>query len=133
MDLQSGRCFYCPREVRIGTGHLDHFIPWARYPMDLGHNFVLAHDSCNGAKGMMLGAEEHMASWVDRNARHSDDLFNSFISANLRADLNASVQIARWAYDQAYTAQSLTWVRGKVYRALGPEWQRVFSLHVPAL
>jgi hypothetical protein len=129
MDLQKGSCFYCPKEVRVGTGHIDHFIPWARYPMDLGHNFVLAHDSCNGAKGMMLAAEEHLASWVERSVRHRDDLSNSCISVNIGADLNASVQIARWAYGQAFTARSLTWVRGKEYRALGPEWDHVFSIY----
>jgi hypothetical protein len=64
---------------------------------------------------------------MDRNARHDDDLLNSCIGVNIHADLNASVQIARWAYGQAFKARSLTWVRGKEYRALGPDWQRLFS------
>ena len=33
-----------------GTAHIDHFIPWPRYPIDLGHNFVLAHAGCSSAK-----------------------------------------------------------------------------------
>jgi hypothetical protein len=39
---QNARCFYCLKEVR-DEGAADHFIPWARYPIDLGHNFVFAH------------------------------------------------------------------------------------------
>ena len=36
--------------------HVDHFIPWSRYPRDLVQNFVLAHNACNLDKGDMLGA-----------------------------------------------------------------------------
>jgi hypothetical protein len=35
---------------------VDHFIPWSRYPADLGHNFVLAHDRCINAKSDYLAA-----------------------------------------------------------------------------
>ncbi|MCC6756032.1 MAG: HNH endonuclease [Solirubrobacterales bacterium] len=41
IDLQRGECFYCRRRLR-GPGEVDHFIPWSRYPIDLGHN-VSAH------------------------------------------------------------------------------------------
>ena len=49
-EVQEARCLYCRREVAPGTAHIDHFIPWSRYPIDLGHNFVLAHAGCNSAK-----------------------------------------------------------------------------------
>ena len=49
VDLQGGRCFYCDGPVRAG-GHVDHFVPWSRYTMDLGHNLVVIHESCNSAK-----------------------------------------------------------------------------------
>lgn len=42
MDLQHGDCFYCRARLTEANIHGDHFIPWARYPVDLGHNFVLA-------------------------------------------------------------------------------------------
>ena len=38
------------------AGAVDHFIPWRRYPLDLGHNFVLAHSACNSSKGDRLAA-----------------------------------------------------------------------------
>jgi hypothetical protein len=41
MDLQHGKCFYCSQPVGRDSGHVDRFIPWAKYPIDLGHNFVL--------------------------------------------------------------------------------------------
>lgn len=41
-ELQEGRCFYCQSVLRRDGTHIDHFIPWSRYPVDLAHNFVLA-------------------------------------------------------------------------------------------
>lgn len=55
LDLQGRACFYCGGTIRDG-GAVDHFIPWSRYPLDLGHNFVLAHASCNQDKRDMLAA-----------------------------------------------------------------------------
>jgi hypothetical protein len=42
LDIQSGRCFYCRARLTPAATHVDHFIAWARYPVDLGHNSVLA-------------------------------------------------------------------------------------------
>jgi len=65
-DLQRGACFYCNREMR-GQTEVDHFVPWALYPLDLGHNFVLAHRECNSAKRDLLASEEHLDAWAERN------------------------------------------------------------------
>jgi hypothetical protein len=40
----------CCRRPLKEAGHVDHFIPWPRYAVDLGHNFVLAHASRNERK-----------------------------------------------------------------------------------
>ena len=68
-EVQEARCFYCQREVKTNEerAHVDHFVPWSRYPVDLGHNFVLAHGSCNLAKADHLAATEHLARWSARN------------------------------------------------------------------
>lgn len=66
MDLQHGECFYCSRRLRDAV-EVDHFIPWSRYPVDLGHNFVLAHKSCNNHKSDHIAAEIHLENWVERN------------------------------------------------------------------
>ncbi len=47
MDIQRGRCFYCRAALTPAATHVDHFIAWARYPVALGHNFVLADSRCN--------------------------------------------------------------------------------------
>jgi hypothetical protein len=39
MDLQQGKCFYCAQAIRGDGGHVDHFIPWSKYPIDLGQQF----------------------------------------------------------------------------------------------
>ena len=33
-DMQENRCFYCGSAMRQDP-HVDHFIPWSRYPRDL--------------------------------------------------------------------------------------------------
>src|SRR4051812_24315384 len=71
-QVQSGECFYCERSL-VGPGEVDHFIPWARYPVDLGHNFVLAHDGCNNAKTDLL-AVDHLEHWCLRNEEHGEHL-----------------------------------------------------------
>src|SRR5262249_33222516 len=53
-EFQSGKCFYCGALLNDEAGEVDHFIPWSRYPVDLGHNFVLAHSSCNTQKSDRL-------------------------------------------------------------------------------
>jgi 5-methylcytosine-specific restriction endonuclease McrA len=117
-DLQAGRCFYCDHSMG-GAADVDHFIPWSRYPVDLGHNFVLAHRTCNGAKGSMLAAEDHLARWAERNRRYGDAIGSEYGRVNFIHDLAASTQIARWAYEQTFAAGALTWIGGKRVAALG--------------
>ncbi len=53
---------FVPRATNV-----DHFVPWARYPVDLGHNFVLAHSTCNSSKSDHVASAEYLEKWVDRN------------------------------------------------------------------
>ena len=106
IELQDRRCFYCQRDL-LRTGDLDHFVPWAQYPMDFGHNFVLAHASCNGAKGSMLAAEEHLGRWAERNRAYAPVIAAACDRTGMVHDLSTSVQIAVWAYEQAAAAGAL--------------------------
>jgi len=81
LDLQSGRCFYCGSRMS-GTGDVDHFIPWARYPDNGIENLVVAHEHCNRAKRDFLVAPRHLANWRTRNAREEQTLFG--IAEHLR-------------------------------------------------
>ena len=123
MELQKGRCFYCDTAVRSG-GQADHFVPWARYPVDFGHNFVLADAGCNNKKRMMLAAEEHLARWSERNAQHATGLDVICSGVNLVTNLHASIQVARWAYGHAFLTGSLVWVQADKMRHLGPTWMQ---------
>lgn len=94
-DIQHGECFYC-RTRMPDTVAVDHFIPWSRYPRDLGHNFVLAHDSCNLDKRDMLAAPVHLERWVQRNDSHRGALQKILDEARFMYDLDASLTIAEW-------------------------------------
>jgi hypothetical protein len=59
LAIQRGRCFYCKGGITGTTAHVDHFVAWARYPVDLAHNFVLADGRCNNQKRDRLAACEH--------------------------------------------------------------------------
>jgi 5-methylcytosine-specific restriction endonuclease McrA len=125
-DLQEGACFYCAGSLGSGF-HVDHFIPWRRYPVDLGHNFVLAHAGCNARKGDRLAAEEHLGRWSERNAAHADVLGERFLEAGVPADLAASTSVARWAYEEVERIGGTVWVGGSEVRALGEGWREVMG------
>jgi 5-methylcytosine-specific restriction endonuclease McrA len=126
MDVQHGACLYCRRKLS-GRAQVDHFIPWSRYPADLGHNFVLAHERCNNAKSDHLAAEEHLAAWAGRNRRHEEELRSRLQEAGLPCDGPASVQIARWVYRQTEKANGQVWVADKILQRLGPSWAQCLS------
>ena len=125
-DVQRGVCLYC-RKPLSGQSQVDHFVPWSRYPADLGHNFVLAHDKCNGDKSDFLAAEDHLAAWVERNRGHRAELDARLVAAALPCDLTATVQIAKWVYQQTEKANGQVWVEEKVLRHLGPTWAGSFA------
>jgi len=122
LDLQDGACFYCDGALKE-TGEVDHFIPWSRYPVNLGHNFVLAHRRCNGSKSDRLAAAMHLERWCRRNHQFGSDLAAAFTARHLPHDLQATWQIARWAYGQAETTQARAWVTGEQLVALPAAWR----------
>ena len=66
-EIQDKRCFYCDdRVTQPASGHVDHFIPWARYADNGIENLVVADAGCNGDKGSSLAAESHIARWAAR-------------------------------------------------------------------
>ena len=124
-ELQRGRCFYCGRKVADARA-VDHFIPWSRYPLDLGHNLVLAHAPCNQDKRDMLAAPGHLERWVERNDRESDALEDVLNGARFPFDADASSSIAEWAYENAERAQALVWVRKGETTRLPEAWRELF-------
>jgi hypothetical protein len=123
MDVQSGVCLYC-RKALTNRSQVDHFIPWSRYPADLGHNFILAHDSCNNAKSDYVAAEAHLAAWAERNRVHQDELRTRLEGAGLPSDASSAIQIAEWVYHQTAKANGQVWVMKNVLQHLGPTWRQ---------
>lgn len=121
LDLQADSCFYCRRSLGR-TGDVDHFIPWSRYPVDLGHNFVLTHRTCNGRKRDYLAAEPHLAAWTQRNAEHGQVLSNHCQQGKLPSSMASSVSIAHWAYSQTANVNGLVWVEGDMLTHLIGQW-----------
>jgi 5-methylcytosine-specific restriction endonuclease McrA len=93
-EVQSSRCFYCQQEIRSATVHVDHFIPWTTYPINLGHNFVLADSACNAAKSDHLAAQQHLERWSSRNRDIGSYLSAQFDRVGLFHDVHASQAIA---------------------------------------
>ena len=127
MHLQDGKCFYCSQPVRSDGGHIDHFIPWSKYPIDLGHNFVLADNRCNGKKRDRIPHVDHLAAWSERNRDHGAEIAAA-LKDRLPCDLECANRIAFWAYAQTETARGLTWLRGDELIALSPGWRSQFAL-----
>ena len=125
-DLQEHRCFYCGSRIS-GTGEVDHFIPWSRYPVDLGHNFVLAHKSCNNSKSNLLASVTHLEHWAQRNSMYGDDLSEQFNQLGIVHNMDTSVSVAKWAYQQAEITHSHLWVAKDSLEKIGGRWGEIFS------
>ena len=121
-DVQEGRCFYCQTGLVKGAAHVDHFVPWSRYPVDLGHNFVLAHQACNSSKSDRLAAGGHLARWTGLLERHGQLLKAEFDRRQVFSDMAVSVSITRWAYTQTLQARGMTWLGGNRLLRAEPEW-----------
>jgi hypothetical protein len=125
-ELQGNLCFYCrkamPKQVDV-----DHFVPWALYPLDLGHNFVLSHRECNSAKRDRLASEEHLSAWMDRNRSFGGRLAIEFDRIEVLHNLPSTTRIAHWAYSAASTTSGLTWhARERLVPLLG-NWQEILT------
>ena len=111
-DIQHGRCFYCERTIR-GEDALDHFIPWSKYPSDLGHNFVLADRACNADKSDLLAELAFRNAWNKRNEEAAKLLAEAFTADAVPHDLAASNSIADWAYAVSREAGAALWAPQK--------------------
>ena len=110
-EIQDSQCFYCGCDLRRRKSEVDHFVPWSRYSLDLGHNFVLACGRCNGGKrDMLAAAPRFVEQWLERNARHAYAIELYLQEEHLPHDRVGSMAVTRWAYEQAHRSQALLWV-----------------------
>jgi len=124
LDLQQGACFYCQAPVR-SQGEVDHFVPWARYPRDLGHNLVVAHGACNRDKSDLLADVPHLVHWHERNVRHAQSLGSLFDVVHLLHDAETSGRVAEWRYESVERGGGLVWIERGRTRVLDTSWRAV--------
>ncbi len=121
-EHQAARCFYCSREVKHG-GDADHFIPWSRYPVDLGHNFVFSHSACNNSKRDFLAHPDFLAHWRESNLDHGQRLGEMFDAKDLLHDAERSRYIAWWAYEQGQKSNAHVWDGKRGFLSLDSSWR----------
>jgi 5-methylcytosine-specific restriction endonuclease McrA len=119
---QVARCLYCGREIRSG-GAVDHFIAWTRYPVDLGHNLVLAHSACNGRKRDFLAHPRHVGHWRSSHLDRAGELAERLDAAKLPHNLERTATIACWAYEQGEKAGAHAWIEGNRIVRLDSSWR----------
>lgn len=127
---QQNKCFYCGNRIREG-GELDHFVPWARYPLDVGQNFVLAHRGCNNAKRDFLPAIPHLKRWRDVNLTADGELVARLEDAGLPSDPDRTLVVARWAYDQGAANGAQLWIKGQEFSEADERWREVLPARLP--
>jgi 5-methylcytosine-specific restriction endonuclease McrA len=125
-EHQHGLCLYCRREIRA-SGDVDHFIAWSRYPVDLGHNLVLAHHACNAKKRDFLAHPMHLERWQRQNIERADELAQRFAAERLPFDTQRTRAIAWWAYDQGERAGAHAWIEGERLERLSSGWREVMA------
>lgn len=118
-DLQNNRCFYCELALREKPD-VDHFVPWAQYPRDTAHNFVLAHSSCNRSKCDALAGKRHLERWLERNGSHDSLIHSEMTNLGFVADATRSLAISRWAYSNAVDIGANAWVAAQSFEPVGP-------------
>lgn len=123
-EIQGKRCFYCSgRVVDPGKGHVDHFIPWARYPDNGIENLVVADVTCNGDKRSSLAAGEHVTRWAARlssGGEVTSQLAELAARTGWERHAERTVSVARGIY-LALPHSARLWLRRKEFVAVDPE------------
>jgi len=109
VEIQKGQCFYCQKPLTSAI-EVDHFIPFARYANDLGHNFVAAHRSCNNSKRDFLAAQLHRERWQDQNLDRHSQLLTDELTRYFHCDVDKSLAVSNWAYQVASSNGAKLWL-----------------------
>ncbi|NRQ42943.1 HNH endonuclease [Rheinheimera sp. YQF-2] len=110
IEIQRGQCFYCNKPLNNNSADVDHFIPFARYSTDLGHNFVAAHSACNNSKRDHLAAQRHRDNWQQQNLVEHTAVLSSELAAYFYCDAEKSRAVSDWAYSVAQANGAKLWL-----------------------
>lgn len=70
------RCFYCGKEIKSCSCHLDHFVPWSFVHDDKIWNLVYSCSSCNESKNNKIPNEEFLLKIQRRNELLLDNSYS---------------------------------------------------------
>lgn len=115
LDVQEGRCFYTGRPLTAANAHVDHFIPWAKFPLNSPFNLVVASTASNLHKSDHLAALPHVRRWRERNEHHARELREL---GALAEDDSRTLAVARYVYSSAERVHALGWLHGRVMEEL---------------
>lgn len=108
LELQKNTCFYCGKKLDQHS-EVDHFIPFAKYAFDLGHNFVLADRSCNNSKRDYLASYDHKLKWESQNLGLNSSVLTQELAAYVECNEEKSLAVSDWAYQIARNSRSNLW------------------------
>ncbi len=133
-EVQEGRCFYCEQKSRSEHKmHVDHFIPWSRYPNNAIENLVLAHEKCNGQKKDYLASCDHLHKWTPRMNQDSEVaayLAERAHKKGWESNQQRSASVARAVYF-GLPNDAMLWVKGKVFEGANPEELKILLSQQP--
>lgn len=107
-ELQKNCCFYCGKKLNQ-EAEVDHFIPFAKYAFDLGHNFVLADRACNNSKRDYLADYLHKYKWEENNLGKHADVISEELAPYVECNAEKSLAVSDWAYQIAGRSSSNLW------------------------
>ena len=114
-EIQKGQCFYCHNNIKQSASEVDHFIPWAKYPSDLVHNFVLACHKCNNSKRDHLASKFHLVNWYAQNIQDNSQYLDRELGRYFYSNVARSEAIVDWSYTTARSNGSKFWERIGMY------------------
>lgn len=114
--LDGPKCFYCGQGLQ--EADVDHFVPFALYPRDLAHNFVLAHPQCNRSKSDSLAGKDHLERWLERLVTKSAQLGEIGMEAGVAVDNETALRVAAWGYMNAHAAHGRAWIKASAYELI---------------
>jgi hypothetical protein len=97
--LQGAVCFYCQTHLSTKS-HIDHFIPWSKYPNDAIENLVLACERCNSSKTDYLATPDLVGRWLSHLKTHATALLTIADQTNLDSDADRTVRLAQGKYNE---------------------------------
>lgn len=116
VSVEGQKCFYCA--VTRTELEVDHFVPFALYPRDLVHNFVLADPGCNRSKSDSLAASPHLERWSERLTDRGELLAEIGDEIGITVDLEVQRNVARWAYESAWSSGARAWLSRGTYETV---------------